>query len=354
MGCKVALVVFCSFVFARVGPAFPEMGRLGYSSCQSCHISPTGGGNLTQYGKSVADDFLGTWSYPGASQNLFGLADTPAWLDIGGDIRTIRLQIDTGETPTPPPRTFLMQSDLEIALHAGPRISVAGSWGYYGIPLPVNLLGDEAEPESRRYYVIIKPYHWISLRAGKFLPAYGLMIPDHTVNIRAGLFWPQGSETLNTEIGLWQEWGEVVATHSIADPLSGTLASDTLRASVYLGKSYQVGISGHKAESASSVGLFTIAGITKKLFILAEADYKTTQDTQVYQLWATTGLELFKSFIVLVNGFATIQETSTAMGFGYGFQWFPFPHFELLAKIESLRNDRGHVSTYVLMGHYYL
>ncbi len=349
---RVAIVFLCGFVFARVGQAFPEMGRFGYSSCQSCHVSPTGSGVLSGYGKSVADDFLGTWSYTGASQNLLGLADTPAWLDIGGDTRTIRLQIEAGQDRIPP-RTFLMQSDLEIALHAGPRITVAGTYGYYGIPLPVNLL-EEVKAESRRHYVLVKPYNWISIRAGKFFPAYGLMVADHTVNIRAGLFWPQGSESLNTEIGLWQEWGEVVATHSIADPLSGKQASDTLRASIYLGKSYQVGVSGHSTEGASSFGLFTIAGITKKLFILAEADYKTTADTGVYQLWGTGGLELFKSFIVLVNGFATVQETSKTLGFGYGFQWFPFPHFELLAKIESLRNDRGSVSTYVLMGHYYL
>src|SRR5215212_4582251 len=42
-------------VFAVTSPAFatPNMIRLGYPSCASCHISPQGGGLLTDYGKGI-------------------------------------------------------------------------------------------------------------------------------------------------------------------------------------------------------------------------------------------------------------------------------------------------------------
>jgi hypothetical protein len=347
---RVTLLCLILF-FPRVGLAFPEMGRLGYSACQACHVSPTGGGVLTKYGRSIADDFLGTWSYQGAAQNLFGLADTPPWLGVGGDIRVIHMEVDAGESRLPP-RTFLMQSDLELAVHLGPRISVAGSYGYYGIPLPVNLL-EESRPESRRHYVLIKPYDWLSIRSGRFYPAYGLMIPDHTANIRSGLFWPQGGETTNTEIGLWRQWGEVAFTHVSSDPSSGAGQAFVMRSSAYIGQSYQAGISLYQSEAASSYGIFGIAGFTKKFFLMAEADYKTLGDVGVYQLWGTAGLELFRGTILLAEGFATLAETKTD-GFSYGVQWFPFPHFEFLAKINSLRNDRGVTSSYVLMSHYYL
>jgi hypothetical protein len=348
---RVALLLSLLF-FSRVGLAFPEMGRLGYSSCQSCHVSPTGGGVLNKYGRSVADDFLGTWSYEGAGQNLFGLADTPEWLDIGGDTRTIRLLMDTGAERIPP-RTFLMQSDLELALHLGPRITVAGAYGYYGIPLPVNLL-DEVKPEARRYYVLIKPYEWLSIRSGKFYPAYGLMIPDHTVNIRAGLFWPQGGETTNTEIGFWQQWGEVAFTHVSSEPDKGRSQALALRASAYIGQSGQAGFSLYQNDKSSAYGLFGIFGFTKKFYLMAEADYKTSSGVDIYQLWGGAGLELFKGFLVLANTFATVVDPGGSTGYGYGLQWFPFPHFEFLAKIESVRNERGSISSYILMGHYYL
>src|SRR5262249_40440531 len=37
----------------RVARALPTMIRLGYSDCASCHLSPQGGGLLTDYGRVV-------------------------------------------------------------------------------------------------------------------------------------------------------------------------------------------------------------------------------------------------------------------------------------------------------------
>lgn len=45
-----ALAVMCS---AATASATPNMIRLGYETCASCHISPQGGGLLTTYGKGV-------------------------------------------------------------------------------------------------------------------------------------------------------------------------------------------------------------------------------------------------------------------------------------------------------------
>jgi len=33
--------------------AYPNMIRLGYTSCATCHVSPQGGGVLTRYGRGI-------------------------------------------------------------------------------------------------------------------------------------------------------------------------------------------------------------------------------------------------------------------------------------------------------------
>ena len=41
--------------------AFPEMVRHNYSNCSSCHVSPSGGGVLTQYGRELSSAILSIW-----------------------------------------------------------------------------------------------------------------------------------------------------------------------------------------------------------------------------------------------------------------------------------------------------
>src|SRR4029077_5001204 len=40
-------------VMAASAEATPNMIRLGYPTCASCHLSPQGGGLLTEYGKGI-------------------------------------------------------------------------------------------------------------------------------------------------------------------------------------------------------------------------------------------------------------------------------------------------------------
>src|ERR687896_341750 len=43
----------CVLVMAAPAAATPNMIRLGYPNCQSCHLSPQGGGLLTSYGEGI-------------------------------------------------------------------------------------------------------------------------------------------------------------------------------------------------------------------------------------------------------------------------------------------------------------
>ncbi len=48
-----SLVALLLMALAGTASATPNMIRLGYLTCASCHLSPPGGGLLTPYGKGI-------------------------------------------------------------------------------------------------------------------------------------------------------------------------------------------------------------------------------------------------------------------------------------------------------------
>ena len=71
---------FLVFIFVGVAQAFPEMIRLGYVNCTSCHVSPNGGGLLTDYGRSISSEALSTWAKPKEELPGHGfLPEPPEW-----------------------------------------------------------------------------------------------------------------------------------------------------------------------------------------------------------------------------------------------------------------------------------
>ena len=153
-----------------------------YSRCSTCHYKPTGGGLLTPYGRALSKQEISTWGRTpeGAEPTgglreeefLFGvlsrwLEDAP--IDLGIDLRPSRLEMDLGGRESE--RNFWMRADLEVAVRAGGWTGYAELGRY-----------PSANPEliSREHWV---GYAWdngTAIRAGRFLPPFGLNATDHT------------------------------------------------------------------------------------------------------------------------------------------------------------------------------
>ena len=56
-------LIVCLFGVLRVW-AFPENVRHGYFNCTACHVSPSGGGVLTPYGRALSAELMSTWGTP--------------------------------------------------------------------------------------------------------------------------------------------------------------------------------------------------------------------------------------------------------------------------------------------------
>jgi hypothetical protein len=167
-----------------------------YTSCTTCHFSPTGGGLLTPYGRSLSREELST---TGKSHEPVanGAVPTTGWdlsqnrfgrLSAGIDVRPAHLDVrfDGGSVT----RDFLMTADVIAAYRVN-------EWTVYG-ELGRQPRLDGTKIDSYEYWVAHQAEKGLGLRAGRFLPAYGVRLADHTAFTRA----PLGLDTYDQVYGL--------------------------------------------------------------------------------------------------------------------------------------------------------
>lgn len=329
----VVTAVLCAL--SQIALGYPENLRLGYNGCNSCHVSPTGGGVLTAYGRQTSEE-LATVASDGDGK-LLSFVTLPDWVAVGGDYRYVSIRTPQLQ------RSFVMQTDLELAMHPTPDVWVAGSVGTYG---------PDRKTEMRRNYVLWSPSDYVSLRGGRFFPAYGLMLPDHTAATRGPVGWQEGTETYNLEISVHSEWGELVVTDTFGGEESVTMNKEqgyrvrgeqpgaAVRAAVYLKSRGQAGASYwfHSTEQQDELvaGPFVMWGITRDLYLLAEADRKMVTAGFLPELpppidltYTELGYELWRGVHLQLT-----HEYEHSNRYGVGLQLFPVPHAELLARAK--------------------
>lgn len=307
--------------------AFPENVRKG-ATCAACHVSPSGGGALTNYGRSTSEE-LATFG-PEGSGRLLGVVPLPDWFAVGGDARYVSLGVPEADFY----RSFVMQRDLELAVRLD-TLWVAASVGQYG---------EDLKTESRRAYVAWTPAKGVTLRAGKYFPTFGLMVPDHTVTTRRGVGWDQGTESYNAELMLRSDVGELSMAYVAGekDLMSGT----TTRATLYLGEYAQVGTSawyGATPETSWLVyGAHALAWY-EPFYVMGEAYRRYDDTTATDTAYAKAGAEIYRG----VHTYATYEVGGPQERWGAGLTWFPLPHLE--TTVEGKYSADGTYSYTALM-----
>jgi hypothetical protein len=181
------LVIVASTVLAtaRGSSGEPIFLSRQYARCTNCHYSPTGGGLLTPYGRSLSREELSTFGAqrgsgtPGREQEfLFGaLGDHVRPVSLGVELRPSHLDVSADGYSTT--RDFLMNADLTAAVQAG-------GFTFYG-ELGRQPREGDTRVASFEHWVSYKARNGLGLRAGRFLPAYGVRFADHTAYTRAPL-----------------------------------------------------------------------------------------------------------------------------------------------------------------------
>lgn len=157
--------------------AYPEFQfSTGATRCSECHLSPVGGGPLSDFGREEAGD---TISGAGDGGLLHGLVEPPGWLAIGGDVRLATVGRQGRGTEA---AVFPMQADVyaRVASHG---LSVDGTFGVLAAIRDARPLAERLG--SREHFVMYEPGSgaWY-VRAGRFFPAFGLRLLDHSAYVR--------------------------------------------------------------------------------------------------------------------------------------------------------------------------
>lgn len=365
----VSCLSFLYFIFsAPAAQAFPELIRHHYVNCNACHVNPNGGGLLTEYGRGMSSEILSTWSYENESLFLHGALKPdkmPKWLNIGGDVRGVQTHRETRRVKEG--KYILMQGQLEAGVTAGPVTAVAA----FGKPDRENHL----HGEFTRFYLLGNLSELVQVKAGRFLPAFGINVPQHIVATRQPLGFGYESERNAAEVHYsGEQWH--LAIGGSESRMESAVRSQELAVNAqverFFADKYRVGLNLWRGKSDTHrrllVGAHGILGFTEKLYFMGEGAVQVKQallpsapeETGIFH-FGRLGYELFKGFHLLaVEDIAETNRSnpsSLTMSYGGGLLWYPRPHFEfelLYTQRKALQVSREFEDYAYLMFHYYL
>jgi hypothetical protein len=371
--------IFAVGLFSSSSQAYPWIINHGYSSCTVCHVDPSGSGQLTAYGRGMADLIVRWHADPKdlesgepspTSSLLWGLVpEQPEWLNVSGNFRGgVGVNVPTSGNAAVFP--VLMASDLYTTLNFGSFYAHATvGFGVKNVSPAVLVSWDNTRqayglqseiPE----YAITSREHWLGyklfedavmIRAGRMPLPFGLRNNEHISMARL---------STRTDINVNQQHGVSLGYYSdslraeimgIAGNLQ--LAPDEYRERGYSGfvewtptTGLAVGASSLLVHATKDVdlgverirhahGLFTRWAPMESLVLLAEADAlisHASTTTVGGAGWAqldwipVQGIHIMPAADVIAGD--ALQPTMT--GGWLSVAWYALPHVEL--RLDNL------------------
>jgi len=358
-----AVVVVALALATGRADAYPELQfSTGATRCSECHLSPVGGGLLSEYGREEAGD---TISGGGDGRLLHGLVDPPSWLAIGGDLRLGALARRSRGSEA---AVFPMQADVYARVGAK-GLTVEGTFGVLAAIRDPEPIGQRLG--SREHYVQYEAEHWYA-RAGRFYPAFGLRLPDHTAYVRRFTGLHSLEESYAAGGGYKAERWELHA--SLLSPLevAPVVGRHGWGAAVQYERFTDAGAWGASAKAVNTVdGLDAWVGLTGKrwlegprLLLLAEVDgghqqvegagaiprlalYAAAHYRPEARWGGSLGLHLYDPDLQVGGQTSAGVEATVTI--------FPRAHWELAALLRGEVVSTDHASAFGLLQlHYYL
>jgi hypothetical protein len=261
------LVGFAIVAGAGRADAYPQFQLSRDQMCTSCHLSPSGGGLLTENGHSVAEVFS---QYGTAPETMYGKLPLPGWLALGGDLRGAAGYF---KNPDDAFTAFPMQAELYARFaHRGFSLYLNG-----GVRPPQWIRGGVTPGVlqrlwSREHYLMWQQdpdaSEGLYVRAGRFMPVFGLRFVEHPIYTRRHGGTPLYAETYAAAVEYVTPAWEVHVTGFVEDPLlDPVLRDDGAAAYGELRLDPTLALGGGAMLSASD-GLDTVrAGATGKVYL---------------------------------------------------------------------------------------
>ncbi|MBH46882.1 MAG: hypothetical protein CME71_01785 [Halobacteriovorax sp.] len=360
--------VLLVLLLPSLAQAYVENITHGYVNCMACHISQSGGGVLTDYGRSLSKELMSTWQgWNGIEKPLFGAIENSEKIKIGGNIRSIQTHLKNDSFKQG--QAFIMQQNIEVAAQYM-QLWVVATVGLQGGPSSSATKNDII---SERHYISYDVNEESRLRVGKFRRNFGLNDPAHTRLTKSPLGFGSNSETYQLEFSKFSEQDEIfIATDlgDINDPKSKeSEKSFLINYARYIGSDSKVGVNYLYGETGNNrrnlFGLYSVWKLPFEMFFKGEADYQQllSADETIHLMASTLtlGYQGFKGFTpYLVSDFVqrdlSKHNTRTSL-LGIGTQWLPLAHIEFQVEIQKRidRTPRRIASNIAwMMFHFYL
>lgn len=369
---RACLAVGVVGALASSAAAEPKFLSKQYTRCTTCHVSPTGGGLLSAYGRSLSHRELSmtgapmpshgeTDSGPGEESFLWGaLGESLGPLQLGVEMRPSRLHYSFLGTSTD--RNLLMNADVHASVKAN-------DWLFYG------QIGRELEQngftlDSSEYWAGYQPAEGLGFRAGRFLPAYGVRFADHTSYNRSFLGLAQYDQIYGLEVShtrgryLTQVSLGPGRAESVIDDDGRSALTATGRFQIDLGSRTSVAASGlYRGESdfdprMGSAGLAFGFAPTSRLTTWTQVDgqFREGASATSYVLVNETALEVYRGIWLTVTPQARLGggAVSDLLRFGVGTVLLPRTHFNVNVNYYRDRNRTSDITTQIFLAQLHL
>ena len=348
-----SILLFICLFQAINTKAYVENVSKGYPNCIACHVSISGGGILTDYGRSVSRE-LSTIKGPKGFENpFFGLVHNKKNIKFGGHFRTIKFHSENDQVKVG--RSFTMQNNVEVAFDYQ-NIFAVGTLGRQEGPDGASRKGEFL---SERHFLGLKPSELSQIRVGLFRQQFGINDPNHTRFVKANLGFGSYSETYNLDFTQIYNWGEINVSHSLGDFFDDNNFQRSERNFVfnlthYGSGSSRLGVSYLKGKNSTVsreiLGLHGVYGLGKKGVARSEVDIlRTSSIGEVENQYGVLGSHLVGyNFFTGGLGYLVLEHKQDDMGDsdsftyspGVGFQLLPLPHFEIQGEAQRRINIR--------------
>lgn len=204
----IAFAVVCGL--GGIAAAYPQLER--NATCTDCHLSPAGGNLLNENGLIAAETLS---QFGTAPEFMYGKVPLPDWLTLGGDLRGAAGYLKTPEDVL---AAFPMQ--IETYGHATfDNFSIHVNFG----TRPPRVSNAASIVWSREHYLMwtqeVDDTADLYLRAGRFMPVFGLRLAEHTVYTRRYGGTPLYGDTYGVHAAYLGDRIEGHITGFIEDPL---------------------------------------------------------------------------------------------------------------------------------------
>jgi hypothetical protein len=213
--------LFAALLFTSTANALPRFSVREGTPCATCHVNPSGGGMRTRYGRYVYAPTAIPMFTPKVAPLNVDIGDT---LAFGADSRFTYLNINPPHGAETLSTFFQMQGNFYVGAQVYPGVTLYYNQQVWGSFEAMGIWQQNLGRPDLSFYV----------KAGRFLPTYGLRIENHNIYTRQDIGFGPTDKTQGAELGFYV--GPLLVQGSVLNSSVGPKQLDDTREKAFIAR----------------------------------------------------------------------------------------------------------------------